>query len=370
MDELPPVIDFLPARLLLARQMRGWTKRELARALKVSEASPTYWESGKRTPDAANVQRLAVALRVPVEFFKRDVTAFAHEENVSFRSLRSITARDRDRACAAATIAGEIGMWIAGKYQLPAVNLPDLSDAPPSVAAAAMRTHLKLGHGPAPSMVALLESMGVRCFALGLDLPRADALSAWIDDAPVVLFNVQKSAERSRNDAAHELGHLVLHRHQPAAGESAELQAIEFAAEFLLPSEMMTRSVPRVWSLDSLMHLKRQWGVSAAFMLKRMTGLRLISDWAARAFWQRLGATGFRAGEPGGMPREHSQILLQVVTHLRQSQRGLSVVAKDLCLSIEDVRSRVDGLLPMTAVAGGAAGSTDVVSPANLTLMR
>lgn len=340
--------DFVPERMLLARQLRGRTKRDLARALEVSEQLVGKWEDGSRIPDDAILLRLAVEMGLPAPFFNREAEAIADGANVSFRSLRTITSRDRDRACAFATLAGEIGNWISTRYQVPDVDLPDFSEMTPSVAAAEMRRTLKLGHGPLQSLVTLLESRGVRCFALGGNLRKADALSTWISDTPVVLFNVTKSAERSRNDAAHELGHLLLHRHLPAAGEQAEHQAVEFASEFLLPAERMVRDAPRVWSLGALLEMKSAWGVSAALMLKRMTTLRLISDWSARAMWQRLSAAGYRSSEPGGRAREHSEVLAQVVQHLWSTRKTVNAIATDLSLAESDVNACIQGMLPVT----------------------
>jgi len=40
-----------------------------------------------------------------------------------------------------------------------------------------------------------------------------DAFSLWRHGSPFVFLNTQKTPEHSRFDVAHELGHLVLHRH-------------------------------------------------------------------------------------------------------------------------------------------------------------
>src|SRR3546814_6566541 len=45
------------------------------------------------------------------------------------------------------------------------------------------------------------------------DTKNVDAFSCWRNGQPFVFLNTFKSAERSRFDAAHELAHLVLHRH-------------------------------------------------------------------------------------------------------------------------------------------------------------
>ncbi|MEK2654790.1 ImmA/IrrE family metallo-endopeptidase [Pseudomonas aeruginosa] len=49
---------------------------------------------------------------------------------------------------------------------------------------------------------------------------QVNAFSCWRRGVtPFVFLNTQKSAEASRFDAAHELGHLVLHRHGENKGK-------------------------------------------------------------------------------------------------------------------------------------------------------
>lgn len=333
-------------RLSLARRLRGRSRRDLAEALGVAESTFTYWEQGRSEPSSEVISRLARLLSVPVTFFSGQSQHTVPSDTVSFRSLRTLTRRDRDRACAVAEVAAEIGSWMDSRYKLPSVRIPDLSDASPEIAAAEMRRYLMVGQTPLPSMTSILEHIGVRCFSLGSDISKADALSTWVDDVPLVLFNVGKSAERSRNDGAHELGHLVLHRHRAPSGDRAEQEAVAFASEFLVPREALMRDAPSTITLAVLLSLKAYWGVSAAFMLKRLTTLDRLSTWTARSLWQQLSARGFRSGEPDGMPREVSQVLTQVVNHQHSiSRRPFTAIASDLALSVVDVRTRFEGLL-------------------------
>ncbi|MFD5336500.1 MULTISPECIES: ImmA/IrrE family metallo-endopeptidase [Streptomyces] len=63
------------------------------------------------------------------------------------------------------------------------------------------------------------------------DCPEVDAFSFWDGEIPFVLLSTEKTAERGRFDAAHELGHLVLHgEEQMPHGPQAEAEAHRFAA--------------------------------------------------------------------------------------------------------------------------------------------
>ena len=60
--------------------------------------------------------------------------------------------------------------------------------------------------------------------------------SHWQGDVPFIFLNTTKTAERSRMDAAHELGHLVLHAHTGGGSTKPhEDEAQAFAAAFLMP---------------------------------------------------------------------------------------------------------------------------------------
>lgn len=330
--------------------------------MSVNESTVAYWEQGSRSPSEDSLSALARALSVPVEFFERESLVNVNRESVSFRSLRTLTRTDRDRACAAAELASEIAQWIDARYKLPAVNVPELSGATPTVAAMEMRRQLKVGHDPLPSVVTLLEFMGVRCFSLGMEIAKADALSTWVEGTPIVLFNVSKSAERSRNDASHELGHLTLHGQTMPAGDQAEREAVAFAAEFLVPRESLLREAPRRVRMLDILILKRRWGVSAAFMLKRLSDLDRLSDWQTRSLWRQLNVAGYRSAEPDGLPREQSQVLTQVVSLERQkSKRPFASIAQQLSLATADVRARFEGLLPLAL----HTSTGDIDSPSN-----
>ena len=65
------------------------------------------------------------------------------------------------------------------------------------------------------------------------------------------ISDTNKTAEHSRFDAAHELGHLVLHRHGPPRGIEAERQANAFASAFLMPHGSVFPRAPKFPTYDN-----------------------------------------------------------------------------------------------------------------------
>ncbi len=104
-----------------------------------------------------------------------------------------------------------------------------------------------------------------------------------------MFLNLQKTAEHGRFDAAHELGHLVLHRHGSPGGREAEREAHAFASAFLMPEASVIARAPRFATIDQLEKLKRIWGVSVAALNHRLhtIGMRVIGIIAA-SVWKSL----------------------------------------------------------------------------------
>jgi Zn-dependent peptidase ImmA (M78 family) len=206
--------------------------------------------------------------------------------------------------------------------QLPAVDVPAqfgaITDEQIERAATEVRTYWRLGDGPIPSVVGLLEGMGcvVSAFAFGSD--ELSAFSQRAEDRPYVLLNSDEDAcGRWRFNAAHELGHLVLHRAVSAAEAATpelhkllENQAHRFASALLLPAESFSEEVYSL-SLDALLHVKSRWRVSVQMMLRRSRTLELVTqDRYERAF-RDLSRRGFRTREPldDTLPIEPPQLL-------------------------------------------------------------
>jgi len=66
-------------------------------------------------------------------------------------------------------------------------------------------------------------------------------------------LNTMKTAERGRFDAAHELGHLVIHgQGRDLTSVRAEQEANEFASAFLMPRESVTAHMPALPLVDQI----------------------------------------------------------------------------------------------------------------------
>jgi Zn-dependent peptidase ImmA (M78 family)/DNA-binding XRE family transcriptional regulator len=316
------------------------TKVALARRTGLSTRSLYDIETGQAAPTQDTLTTIAEVLRFPLEFFYLSDVEEPSPEAASFRALRSMTATEQDGALAAGGLAFELSRWIESRFDLPRINLPDVRDYEPEAAAGALRIHWGIGQRSIGNMIHFLESVGVRVFSLA-EGRRVDAFSLWHHEVPFVFLNTLKTAEHSRMDAAHELGHLVLHRHGVPWGRNVEKEAQAFASAFLMPRESVF-AAPRlqVPTLGQLVQLKKRWLVSVLALAHRLHALKLLSDWNYRTLCIQVSKFG-KAHEPEGIPRETSQVMDKV---FGPSGAAKGDAARDLGLHQPDVEALIFGL--------------------------
>lgn len=348
---------FNPARLTAARQRRKLTKRALADALGFDEKTIRRYEVEGEVPPAETLAQIARTLDFPTDFFSgADLDEFPTEA-VSFRSLKAMLARDRDAALVAGSIAFLFDDWVAERFALPPPDLLDLKEAvEPESAAQAVRHKWGLGDRAIPNMVHLLESKGIRVFSLSENTKNVDAFSLWRRGVPYVFLNTFKTAERSRFDAAHELGHLVLHKHGGAhgGGQEAEGQANSFASAFLMPRAAVLAKMPRAHSLNQIIQAKKHWRISAAALNYRLHKIGAASDWLYRRVNIQL-SEAYGQSEPHGIPREVSLLWEKVFAQLRSEKITKHDIAQQLGLPIAEFEGLIFGLSRMQSIDGNGA---------------
>jgi len=338
---------FNGGRLTLARKRRQFTKKELAEKAQLTALTLTRLEAGETPePGSDTVRALAQALSYPTEFFYLSDSEALDTEAVSFRSLSSLTARQRDAALGAGDLAFELHEWVADRFELPAVQLLDLRDEDPTAAAEALRSHWGMGTKPVEHMIKLLESKGVRVFSLAEQHKHVDAFSCWRGNVPYIFLNTFKSAERSRFDAAHELGHLVLHVHgMTNGGGNVERDADKFASAFLISRGDLIGHLGRVGSLAQLVSAKKRWGVSVAALARTGFDAGLISDWHYRDLCKQMSSLGYRTNEPQGLDREKSVLWKMIFDELWKDGITKDRIAAELHIPLDEIESLVGELV-------------------------
>jgi Zn-dependent peptidase ImmA (M78 family)/DNA-binding XRE family transcriptional regulator len=345
---------FVPERLTLARERRGLKKSELARLVGKVPRTIADYETGRTQPSDELVQKFADELSFPQEFFFRELRESMTRHAASFRSLSRMTATQAMTATAVGTLGIELNAWIEEHFHLPEPTVPDLQPGiiDPEGAAALVRAQWGLGEAPVSNMLDLLELHGVRICSLADECREVDAFSAWIAGTPYMCLATYKTAERAIFDAAHELGHLVLHRdHASPRGRTEEREADAFASSFLMPKADIQAEAPYNPTLADIIHAKHRWRVSTAALAYRMHKLGLISDWHYREMCIELSHYG-RHREPLPLERERSQLLLKVFSTMRAEGVTRDGIAEKLAIYPADLDSLTFGLA-MSVLEGG-----------------
>lgn len=363
-----------PKQITFARVRRRLTKAQLAKELDVTSRSLQNYETGASAPDPDTLAKIAKLLNFPLQFFFLDEDMPEIKEHaVSFRKLSKMTEAMKGCSFAAGAIAFKVNEWIEARFSLPKADLPDLSDLEPEEAAATLRRMWGLGNAPIPNMIHLLESKGIRIFSLAEEAREVDAFCTWYEGKPFVFLNTTKSAERSRFDSAHELGHLVRDlytmQHGQAHGPEMERQADAFAAAFLMPRESVFANQPPSYTVKYLMKLKHYWGVSLAALAYRFNSLGLVSEWNYRSLCIDIAKSGYRTNEPESMERETSQLLTKVLDFLHSRKHGRREIAESLSLCVDEVNALTFQLTRLSVVSGNASTDSPLRMPPKLRLV-
>lgn len=343
-----------PNRLELARRRRGYSKTRLAELVGVELRSISAYEKGEFSPSPDTLAILARELRFPIEFFFGPDLEVPNTRVASFRALSRMTAGERDAALGAGAIALLLSEWIDRNFELPGCDIPDLQGEEPEAAAEMLRSEWQLGYRPIKNIIHLLEAHGVRVFSLAEDTHRVDAFSFWKGERPLIFLNTAKSPERSRFDAAHELGHLVLHKHGGphghSAGQSVEEQANAFASAFLMPSSSVWATIRSTPTVAQLITYKKKWVVSVAALLYRLWKLRIVSDWQYRSMCIHI--ADYRLSEPEPAPRESSQVLKKIFDTLNADGITKTDVARELKVHTGAIDELMFGMIVADASKG------------------
>lgn len=340
---------FNSRRLVLARKRRGYSGEGLAKAIGVSPVTISRLENGETEPLPENLAAFAKILGFPQSFFSGDDIDELTKDAASFRSLSSMTAKERDAALAAGSLAYLLADWVSDRFNLPAPDLVELGHERDSTKAAlSLRHYWKLGEQPISNMIKLLESKGVRVFSLAENTKAVDAFSCWRNNIPYIFLNTFKSVERSRFDAAHELGHLILHRHGGTSGQEdhriAENEANAFASAFLMPEADVRSHASYVTNVAQLIQKKKRWGVSLAALIYRLRKLDLLNEYQYRSFYVQINKLGYLKQEPEEREPEESVVWKKIFTELWTDKITKNHLADELNLPFSEVENLVFGL--------------------------
>ncbi len=325
---------FVPERLVEAREARGITTQlALANLIGKPRSTVSRWETGEATPEPETLDTLAAQLNVRRSYFLRPIQAtgqgafFARARKSVEKGVQSAV---RARLRWTADISGALQHY----FDFPDYDIPDslrsisyksLRDEDIEDIATILRTHWQLGEGPISSMISVLEAHGFVVARDEVGSGRLDGLCHWseADGRPYILLATDKqSFFRSQMDAAHEMGHAILHRYVDQATferdfDLIETQAFRLASAFLMPAKTFSLEA-RYPTLNGLLSMKERWRVSIKAMIKRCTDLGIITDTTSTQLYKHYSAKGWNRGEPldREFPEDPPKLLARAIKEL------------------------------------------------------
>lgn len=304
------VSNFRPERLAQLLEIRNLKQSNVASMIGIGAATISKWLSGDQFPEIDTLDRLATTLNVESNWFTE--LPYQKLDNVNFRSNAASLKSSRVHLNARLNLANEISAKLEEFVDFPAVNFPsfefqsidDIDAQDIETAASTLRNAWGLGEAPIQDLALCFENYGGILVREETGISSIEGLSGWSPNLnrPFSLLNADKANYfRSRFDLAHEIGHLVLHRHIPDTVENYKLkenQAHKFAGALLLPAERFTYEVNSPINLNDLVVLKPRWGVSVAAMVMRLHSLSLLDDDAKTNMFKRISERWGRKSEP------------------------------------------------------------------------
>jgi Zn-dependent peptidase ImmA (M78 family)/transcriptional regulator with XRE-family HTH domain len=339
------------SQILAARRL---SQAQLASMVGVSPATVSKWRAGTQAPERDALERLANVVNVAPEWFTRQPAAKVSPP--LFRSNASAHVAARGMLEARMEWGQDISMALSEFVDYPVLNIPSRKFVDPEeitseeieIAASECRDLWRLGRVAVQDLALAVEGAGIILIREETDIAQIEGLSAWSEvlDRPLILLSADKdNGYRSRFDLAHELGHLILHRHikRPTERDRHKLleqQAHRFAGAFLLPAEMFASEVRTPVTLDDLLLLKRRWGVSAAAIIMRLHALKIIDEDSKQILFKRRSARWGAKSEPGDEDRspELPRLLRRTIDLLvKENVMPIEAIPRHLGLAANDV---------------------------------
>ncbi len=297
----------LASKLKSARTLTGMSTRavaaKLSRRFPVSHATIANYESGRSTPPLDFIAALAELYDRPLNWFIEHGKCLT---GVRYRNLKS-KVRISDLHRFEADVQRWVDAYVSLERRLNQPLTPTIEGfrakdgMKPDELARETRRKLdnKREDEPITSVVEVLENFGVRTIENPTEL-RIDGLAARYGDEYIVVLNPSVSNDRTRLNAAHELGHVLFGDCDNDEQESKALEsrAFDFASHLLLPNSQLKRAFEGR-SMVRLVQFKERFGISLAAMVYRAEKLSFISKQDAKHLWIEFSRRGWRTDEPG-----------------------------------------------------------------------
>ncbi|MBU5212478.1 helix-turn-helix domain-containing protein [Heyndrickxia oleronia] len=319
---------FVGTNLTNIRILHGYTRKQLADMLHITEQSVWQYENGYMSPKMEVVNNLKRIFSVKSKYFytedllSKNGKSNIHQCHIAYRAEIINSAQKTYSEATNIEFISSFLRVIEKNLHFPINEIVILREKiieyitnsnedriiKIQKAAIIAREFLELNNQSNFNLLFMLEKKGVFIFEKAIG-EKIDAYSLWSeDDRPyIMLGNLKKSAARRNFDLAHELGHLLLHYKVEFSSldnklhRTHEQEANIFAGAFLLPEKEFAedfKSLAKRSNPDSYIDLKKKWLVSIQALAYRAYSLGLLDYQQYRYFNIKINQKGYKIIEP------------------------------------------------------------------------
>lgn len=296
-------------RITLARNIRGISQGELAKALNLPNQSIlSNIENEKLEFELEFATRLSSSLNFPLSFFYKE-KSFTRLSKFYYRKRNAFPASELVPLEAKIEAIRTGYSEILNSVEIPIQKLPEIpvtDQNRPEEIARLFRLFLGLDNDPIDQIVSITERLGIPVLFLNVKSDKFSGLTIQTDNnAPLIIVNKNMPNDHKKFTIAHELGHLIMHipfTEDPdfiSALENIDIvekQADSFAGAFLIPKEQAKYHFRDI-SYSKLDDLKLYWKVSKQAILFRARECGAINETRFKTLFIELSRRGERKNE-------------------------------------------------------------------------
>lgn len=309
---------FFGEKLESVRNLQGFSRKEIATRLAVSEQTIWQYENGYIEPKFETINQLKDIFDVTPQFFysKEFVTEVS---DINYIAYRADDRKYRKKANTETEYIDYVNHFLKvfenclNKKSLKIDQLRELSEKMMYVNSRSLEEIAELAReylnvSKNQELLYKLEIAGITILEKNMG-NNVDAYSTWTsDNRPIIILgSVRKSSVRRNFDLAHELGHLLLHSKikmdelTKDEYRKIEQEANAFASFFLLPEEEFVHDFSKLKKKsnpNSYLAMKLKYHVSIIALEYRAYKLGLLTFEENRYFYASLNRLGMRQVEP------------------------------------------------------------------------
>jgi Zn-dependent peptidase ImmA (M78 family)/DNA-binding XRE family transcriptional regulator len=326
-----------PKMIILARESREYSQKELADALNVTQGTISKIENGEPVSKEI-IDKVVSILNYPKDFFFESADMFPPGVNF-YRKHKTLPKRDLHRIAAQVDIQRIHIQKLLRSADITSKNIIELDKEQyetPEEAARLIRENWQIPQGSIDDLVFHIERAGIIVVYRDFGSYKFSAVSKYTEEMHYIIFvNKSMSPDRIRFTLAHELGHIVMHT---ISSPENEEEANDFASEFLMPKRDIIQNLAEL-NLKKLARLKRYWKVSMASLIERAFKLKIITERQRRYLWMKMAKAGYKMREPRELdpPLEIPRLLNKLVSlHSNSLAYSIGQMSNLLRLNVEE----------------------------------